>query len=103
MLGRSNYKASSLKMKVFMRAHGVWDVMEPKDPKNIVEERTYKIALAAIYHGITEDILLSVEEKKRTKEAWVVIKTMCVGADWVKKARVQTLKSEFESLSMKDT
>lgn len=31
------------------------------------------------------------------------IKTMCQGTDWVKKARIQTLKVEFKSLSMKDS
>lgn len=28
---------------------------------------------------------------------------MCLGADRVKKARIQTLKADFECLSMKDT
>lgn len=53
-----------------------------------------------IYQGILEDVLLSIAEKKTTKEAWEAIKTMCQGADWVKKARVQTLKAEFESLRL---
>lgn len=31
------------------------------------------------------------------------IKTLCLGADKFKKAKAQTLKTEFESLKMKDT
>lgn len=77
--------------------------MESTYEKAKVEEKTDKIALAAIYQGIPEDILLSVAEKKTAKEAWEAVKTMCLGAERVKKARIQTLKSEFESMSMKET
>ncbi|XP_074363070.1 uncharacterized protein LOC141703437 [Apium graveolens] len=89
--------------KVFMQAHGVWDAIEPKDPKGTVEEKTDKRALAIIYQGIADDMLLTIAEKKTSKEAWGAIKIMCLGADKVKKAKAQTLKSEFESLKMKDT
>ena len=69
MLARSNYTAWSVKMKVFMQAQGVWNAMEPTDVKAVIEEKTDKIALAMIYQGIPEEILLSVVEKKSAKEA----------------------------------
>lgn len=102
MLTRGNYTAWAIKMKVFMQAHGVWTAIDSKTTDPAVEERTEKIALAAIYQGIPEDILLSISEKSTAKEAWGAIKTMCLGADKVKKAKVQTLKADFESLRMKD-
>lgn len=43
--------------------------METTDPKTVVEEKTDKMAQAAIYQGIPEDILLDVAEKKTAKEA----------------------------------
>ncbi|KAL8134233.1 hypothetical protein AgCh_009329 [Apium graveolens] len=79
---------------------GVDAVVAEKDV--VVEDKEDKITLASIYHGIPEDILLSIADKETAKEAWVAIKTMCQGAERVKMAKVQTLKSEFESLSMKD-
>lgn len=103
MLARSNYAGWAMKMKVFMQAHAVWDAIEPKDPKDVLEERTDKMALAVIYQGIPEDMLLSLAGKNTTKDAWDAIKTMCLGADRVKKAKIQTFKSEFEALKMKDT
>lgn len=57
-LNRVNYTAWALKMKVYMQAHGVWEAVVPKDPKKVVEEKTDKIALAAIYQSIPEDVLL---------------------------------------------
>lgn len=103
VLSRNNYTAWSMKMKVYMQAQGVWDAVEPSDPKVAVEDRTDKVALAAIYQRIPEDLLLALAEKKTAKEAWDSIKIMCEGAERVQKAKVQTLKAEFESLTMKDT
>ena len=80
-----------------MKDHGVWEATEPKDPKTVVEDKVDKRALAIIYQGIAEDLLLSIAEKKNAKEAWEEIKIVHLGADKVKKAKAQTLKSEFES------
>ncbi|XP_074345227.1 uncharacterized protein LOC141684221 [Apium graveolens] len=90
-------------MKVLMEAHMVWEAIEPKDPKVAPDVKTDKRALAMIYQGIPDDILLAVAEKKTSKEAWESLKIMCQGADKVKKAKAQTLRMEFESLKMKDT
>ncbi|KAL8103933.1 hypothetical protein AgCh_028224 [Apium graveolens] len=77
--------------------------IDQSDPKIVVDVKTDKIALAAIYQGIPEDMLLSIAEKKSVKEAWDSLKVMCIGADRVQKAKVQTLRAEFESMNMKDT
>ncbi|XP_074378634.1 uncharacterized protein LOC141720181 [Apium graveolens] len=103
MLTKTNYTAWSLKMKVYMEAHGIWEAVEPKNEKEKVDEKMDKMALSAIYHGIPEEILLSIADKKTSKEGWQAVKTICQGADRVKKARIQTLKTEFEFLNMKDT
>lgn len=103
MLTRSNYTAWSLKMKVFMKAQGVWGAIEEKEPKATVDEKTIQIALAAIYQGVSEVILLTIAEKETAKEAWDAIKVLCMGAERVKEAKVQTLRAEFESLVMKET
>ncbi|XP_074355854.1 uncharacterized protein LOC141695493 [Apium graveolens] len=102
MLDRSNYTAWALKMKVFIKAQGVWNAIEPKDPKTVVDDNTDKVALAMIYQGISEEILLSLADKDTAKEAWEAIKTLCQGAERVKAAKIQTLKSEFEAMTMKD-
>nr|KAJ0225396.1 hypothetical protein LSAT_V11C100018330 [Lactuca sativa] len=103
MLSRSNYVAWAIKMRVFMQAQGVWDAVEPRTPNTVVEVKKDKMALAAIYQGILEDLLLSLAEKQTAKEAWTARKTMFMGAYRVKTARVQTLKAEFELLSIKET
>ena len=103
MLTRTNYTVWALRMKVFMQALGVWEAIESKDPKAVIEDKVDKRALAVIYQGIPEDILLSIAEKKTSKEAWDAVKIMSLGADKVKKARAQTLKGEFEALNVGET
>ncbi|XP_074322914.1 uncharacterized protein LOC141659884 [Apium graveolens] len=102
MLTRNNYTAWSLKMKVFMKAQGVWSAIE-NESKTTVDDKTVQVALAAIYQGVPEDVLLAIAEKETAKEAWEAIRTFCMGAERVKEAKVQTLKGEFESLVMKET
>lgn len=96
MLNKINYATWALKIKVFMHAHEVWGAIEPKDPKVVVEDEIDKRALAIIYQGILEDLLLALAEKKTSNEAWNAVKSMSLDVDKVKKARTQTLKGEFE-------
>lgn len=80
MLARNNYTIWSLKMKVFIQAQGVWEAVELDDPKAAVSVKMDKVALAAIYQGNPDDMLLSMVDKQSTKEAWEAIKTLCMGA-----------------------
>lgn len=41
-----------------------------------------------IYQGISGYILLSLVEKKKAKDAWEAIKTMCQGAERAKAAKI---------------
>lgn len=77
MLTRANYTLWSMKMKVFMQAHAVWEAIDPSDRKVAVEDRIDKVALAMIYQSIPEEMLLSLSEKTKAKDAWDTIKTMC--------------------------
>ncbi|CAL5003493.1 unnamed protein product [Urochloa decumbens] len=103
MLTRSNYTTWAIKMKVFMRAQGVWDVVEYAGKKDELDTKKDHTALAAIYQGIPEETLLAVSEKETSKEVWECIKTMYQGAQSVKDARVQTLREELDGLRIKST
>ncbi|XP_047322533.1 uncharacterized protein LOC124926366 [Impatiens glandulifera] len=60
------------------------------------------MTLATIYQALPEDVLLMVAEKDSAKEAWETLKTMHVGVERVKEAKVQTLRTHFEAIRMKD-
>ncbi|KAL4589803.1 hypothetical protein LXL04_002713 [Taraxacum kok-saghyz] len=84
-------------------AQGVWDAVEPKNLREVVDVRRDKMAMAAIYQGLPEELLLSLAEKETAKEAWKTLKVMYMGAERVRTAKVQTLKAEFEALKMNET
>ena len=67
-----------------------------------IEEHKDRMALAAIYQAELEDVLLMLVEKNSAKTAWETLQAMYVGEKRVKEAKVQTLKSEFEAIRMKD-
>lgn len=102
MLTKSNYSIWAIKMKALMRAQGVWDAVE-STVSGKVDDMMDQKALTAIYQSIPDDVFAFIAEKTTSHEAWEAIKTNRLGDDRIKEARLQTLKSEFERLKMKDT
>nr|GEU85354.1 hypothetical protein [Tanacetum cinerariifolium] len=99
MLTKTNYSVWAIKMRVNLQAQGVWDATQREG----VEDRQDRMALAAIYQAIPEDVLLMLADKDTAKEAWETLHTMHMGAERVKEAKIQTLKSDFEVIRMKDS
>lgn len=101
VLTSSNYTTWAIRMEAVLDAQGLWESIEP--PTGVaVDEKKNKSARAFIFQALPEDILLQVAKKKTAQEVWESLKTRYLGADRVQKARLHTLKSEFESLRMKD-
>ncbi|KAK9076273.1 hypothetical protein SSX86_004606 [Deinandra increscens subsp. villosa] len=100
-LTASNYTTWAIKMEAILDAQGVWEAIEPSAGV-AVDEKKSKMARAYIFQAIPEEILLQVAKKKTAKEVWDSLKTRFVGAERVQKARLHTLKSEFEALRMKE-
>nr|GFA91825.1 zinc finger, CCHC-type [Tanacetum cinerariifolium] len=65
---------------------------------NDKKENTSK---AIIFQTLPQDVLMQVAQYSTAKEVWDSIKVMHLGADLVQKARLQTLRSELETLRIK--
>lgn len=98
MLSRSNYVAWAIKMQAYMRAQGFRGPIEPADPAVAMETRKDQMALAVIYQAILDETLFLLAEKEITREAWDTLKTIYVGTDRVKEAKIQNLRTRFEVL-----
>ena len=61
----------------------------------------YTITL--VFQSILEAFILQVGELDTAKKVWDAIKVRHVGADRVRKARLQTLMSDFDRMKMKET
>ncbi|KAD4177952.1 hypothetical protein E3N88_26543 [Mikania micrantha] len=101
ILTSSNYTTWAIKMEAVLDAQGLWESIEPTTGV-VVDEKKSKTARAFLFQAIPEEILLQVAKKKTAKEVWDSLKVRFIGAERVQKARLHTLKSEFESLRMKD-
>lgn len=52
-----------------MEAQDIWDAVEVIDPKATVDAKRDKVARAATFSAVPEDILFVVSRKKTTTEA----------------------------------
>ena len=99
MLTPANYTVWAIKVEAILDAQGVWEAVSPEEGTT-VDEKKNKTARAQLLGALSEDILMQVSTKKTAKEVWDSLKTRFVGADRVKKARLSTLKGEFDKLYM---
>ncbi|XP_076935761.1 uncharacterized protein LOC143602588 [Bidens hawaiensis] len=90
ILTPTNYNTWSIKMEAIMDAHGLWDAVG-------LLTRRCQSRLVLLF-----SILSQAAKKKTAKEVWDSLKSRYVGAERVQKARLRSLKSEFEGLQMKD-
>jgi hypothetical protein len=100
MLAENNYGVWAIKMKILMRAQGLWAAVESKGP---IDEKMDQMALAAIVQAVPEAVVMAISEEETAKKAWKALEEMHVGEERVKKARVQTLKRELAGMYMGDS
>ncbi|GKC24640.1 zinc finger, CCHC-type containing protein [Tanacetum coccineum] len=87
-------------METILKAHGLWKTIDAEDE---VDEKKAHTSKAMIFQTLHEDVLMQVAQCSTTKEVWDSIKVLFIGVDLVQKARSQTLRSELESLKMKES
>jgi hypothetical protein len=105
-----NYTSWRIRVHAIMEDQGVWEVVEPKagmSAKPSAAEAAKatakdKKARAHLLQCLLDDLLMQVASKKMGKEVWESLKARFVGVDRVKDAWLQTLKSEFDAIRMKE-
>ncbi|XP_076905061.1 uncharacterized protein LOC143560703 [Bidens hawaiensis] len=98
-LTESNYTTWALLMETILKAYGLWEAVSSEEE---VDEKKAYTTKAMILQTLPEDILMQVAQHPTAKEVWDAIKVRHLGADLVQKARLQTLRSELETLKMKE-
>nr|GEX07504.1 zinc finger, CCHC-type [Tanacetum cinerariifolium] len=88
-------------MQIILEANRLWETIEPNE-KTQADNRKDKTAIAFLYQALTEDQLLQITKYKTAKAIWDALKTRHLGEERVQQARLQTLKSGFEMLHIKE-
>ncbi|GKA86284.1 zinc finger, CCHC-type containing protein [Tanacetum coccineum] len=101
MLKPSNYSLWAIQMQIILEANGLWEMIEPNE-KTQADNKKDKTAIAFLYQAFPEEQLLQITKHKTAKAIWDALKTRHIGEERVQQERLQTLKSEFEMLHMKE-
>nr|GEV49421.1 NB-ARC domains-containing protein [Tanacetum cinerariifolium] len=101
ILKPSNYSLWAIRMQIILEANGLWEMIEPNE-KTEAENKRDKTAIAFLYQALPEDQLLQITKYKTAKAIWEALKTRHLGEERVQQARLQTLKSDFKMLQMKE-
>ena len=115
-----NYEYWSLNMKALFIGQDVREIVQhgyaestdmiaynnlTQDEKDFLREqrKKYGKALFYIHQAMHESILPRVVEKTNPKQTWDTLETVYQGLDKVRTSKLQILRRDFESLSMKDS
>ena len=101
LLTSSNYTRWAIRVQAIMEDQGIWAAIQ-RTTNTPVDLKLDRKAKAHILQVLPEDLLMQVAKKNTSKEIWESLKTRFVGADRVKNARLQALKSDFSALRMTD-
>ncbi|KAK9063254.1 hypothetical protein SSX86_017124 [Deinandra increscens subsp. villosa] len=97
-----NYTIWSVKLKAIFNVHGLWETVCPLEGAEI-DPKKDSATIAYLYQALLENMILQVVRLEHASEIWAAIKSRFIGVEILKKARLQTIKSEYEALRMKDT
>jgi len=95
MLTRANYHEWSLLMKVKLQARGLWEAVTYGD---VIYEDDRR-ALEALCAAVPADLGAALANKPTAKLAWEAIATRRLGGERVRRATLQRLRGEWESLA----
>lgn len=98
MLNATNYTVWSIRMKILLKIHKVWEVVESESN----ETDKNNIAMGLLFQSIPESLVLQIGESGTAYTVWEAIKGRHIGAERVREARLQTLEAEFDRLKMKE-
>ncbi|GJT96878.1 putative tRNA (cytidine(34)-2'-O)-methyltransferase [Tanacetum coccineum] len=98
----SNYSLWAIRMQLSLAKQTVyWEMKYPM--KNPSRQQKSKTAIAFLIKGLTRRANASISQNTQTQKAYGdALKTRHIGEERVQQVRLQTLKSEFEMLHMKE-
>ncbi|XP_027103352.1 uncharacterized protein [Coffea arabica] len=110
-----NYQIWAVKMKSYLDANDLWNVVETdhvpelsEDP-TITEMRAHRDAvkrrskaMTCIHSAISDAVFTKIMTCETAKEAWDALKVIFQGNDRTRQMQVLNLRREFELLRMKD-
>ena len=104
MQTRTNYAAWAMRMKFILRTNSAWGVVDRgnKPTNEVVDEVQDQLALSILSQSVDDETLLRVTKKETAYDVWEALRSMHVGVERVREARVQSLRADLDNLKMSD-
>ncbi|GJU30961.1 zinc finger, CCHC-type containing protein [Tanacetum coccineum] len=88
-------------MQIILEVNGLWEMIELLEMTKS-DNKKDKTAIAFLYQALLEEQLLQITKHKTAKAIQDALKTRHIREERVQQAKLQTLKSDFEMLHMKE-
>nr|XP_025625712.1 uncharacterized protein LOC112718014 [Arachis hypogaea] len=100
--GKLDYSYWETLMSTHLKAQNLWNFIEPglQEGADAAQQRRDQLALSQIHQGVYYTVFGKIANAKSAKEAWNTLKLSYKGVDKAQKAKLQSLKREYERYEM---
>ena len=95
-LSKTNYRIWLMTMEVYRESHDQWMAITGEN----IPKKKDRLALSPIITVVSEDILMILDAKETAMENWEILWQRNLGVDRVIQSRIQSMKRDFELLTM---
>ena len=85
-------------MRLHLEGLELWDTIESK---NVVRKKDWQV-MSILFSTISDEVTRELDVEKTAKQTWLTLKVKSGGVCWIFKARIQSLKKDYENLSVDD-
>ena len=85
-------------MHLHLEGHELWDAIESK---NVVRKKDRQV-MSILFSTFSDEVTRELDVEKPAKQTWLTLKVKSGGVSRIRKAWIQSLKRDYESLSMDD-
>ena len=85
-------------MRLHLEGLELWDTIKSK---NVVRKKDWQV-MSILFSTISDEVTRELDVEKTAKQTWLTLKVKSGGVCWICKARIQSLKRDYENLSMDD-
>ncbi|XP_015959584.1 uncharacterized protein LOC107483482 [Arachis duranensis] len=100
--GKLDYSYWETLMYTHLKAQNLWNFIEPglQEGADAAQQRRDQLALSQIHQGVDYMVFGKIANAKSAKEAWNTLKLSYKGVDKAQKAKLPSLRREYERYEM---
>ena len=96
ILNKLNYQVWASWMCLHLEGLDPWDAIESE---NVVRKKDRQV-MSILFSTISDEVTRELHVEKTTKHTWLTLKVKSEGVSRIHQARIQSLKRDYENLSM---